>query len=102
MNNPVQYTIRNVPLAFDVRMKAEAKKLGVSMNTLLLDKLGALPKPPPKKPNEYHDMDWFFGSMTVQEADEFDRNIREMKAADRRAAEEKDVKNWQDLDGLRQ
>ncbi len=87
-SNSVQYTIRNVPPAFDARMKALAKKRGVSLNTLLLDKLGALPKPEAKKPKVYHDLDWMVGSMTVQEVDELEYNINQARQADRRQAEE--------------
>jgi hypothetical protein len=37
---------------------------------------------PKKKPVAHHDLDWFFGRWTQEEADEFDRNLREQRRID--------------------
>lgn len=84
----VQYTIRNVPPAMDAVLKSQAKKRGVSLNKLLLGKIGALPKPIARKPKVYHDLDWFYGSMTVHEADQLWGDISAARQADRRRTQE--------------
>lgn len=61
MSDYKQYTIRKVPNEVDARLKAQAKKRGLSLNKLLLDKLGALPKQG-TKPKIYHDLDFLIGT----------------------------------------
>ena len=82
MSHSVQYTIRNVPPALDAKLKAQAKRQGISLNKLLLKKIGVS-----SKPKSYHDLDFAIGSMTVQEAKEFDRVISKARNADRERAE---------------
>lgn len=86
MSDYTQYTIRKVPKWVDAHLKAQAKKRGLSLNKLLLDKLGALPKQN-TKPKIHHDLDWFFGSMPVEEADELWRVIKEAREADKKLVE---------------
>jgi hypothetical protein len=68
MSEYVQYTVRRVPRHIDLSFKAQAKKLGLSMNSFLLNKIGAQPVKATKQ-KEYHDLDWMIGSMPDDEAD---------------------------------
>ncbi len=88
MNDSIQYTVRDIPPAIDAQLKAQAKKQGISLNKLLLKKIGALPPQKSKKPKVYHDLDWFFGSMSKEGADELDAIIMEERQAARKRAQE--------------
>ena len=81
----VQYTIRNVPPAVDARLKAQARKRGLSLNSLLLDKLGAKAKVN-TTPVIRHDLDFIIGSMPHKDADNLERVIAEARQADKRQA----------------
>lgn len=88
MNTTVQYTIRNVPLAIDAKLKAQAKQRGISLNKLVLGKLGALPQRG-HKPKIYHDLDWFF-DVTAEQAQEAERvwqTIHEARQLDKKRAQ---------------
>lgn len=86
MSNYAQYTIRKIPKEVDARLKAQAKKRGLSLNKLVLDKLGAIPIKD-TKPKVHHDLDWFFGSMPAEEADELWCVIKGAREADKQLAE---------------
>lgn len=86
MNDYTQYTIRKVPKEIDTRLKAQAKKRGLSLNKLLLDKLGALPKQN-TKPKIHHDLDFLIGSMSDQEADDLWRVVKEAREIDKKFVE---------------
>lgn len=86
MSDFIQYTIRNVPPAADAKLRAQAKKQGVSLNKLLLSKIGAS-KPASAKPKIYHDLDWFIGSASPKEANELNNVIMEARRIDRDRAQ---------------
>lgn len=86
MSDYTQYTIRKVPKEVDARLKAQAKNRGLSLNKLLLDKLGALPKRN-AKPKIHHDLDFLIGSMSDKEADELWRVVKEAREADKKFVE---------------
>ncbi len=83
MSDYAQYTIRRVPRHIDLRFKAQAKKLGLSMNSFLLDKIGAQPVKA-NKPKVYHDLDWFFGSIPAEEADQLWKDIHDARQESKR------------------
>lgn len=82
MSDYTQYTIRKVPKAVDIHLKAQAKKRGLSLNKLLLDKLGALPKAD-TKPKIHHDLDFLIGSMSDQEANRLWQDVKEAREIDK-------------------
>lgn len=82
MNDYTQYTIRKVPKEVDDRLKAQAKKRGLSLNKLLLDKLGALPKQD-TRPKVHHDLDFLIGSMSDEEADQLWQNVKQARETDK-------------------
>lgn len=86
MNRPVQYTIRNIPSSVDATLKAQAKKQGISLNRLVLDKLGASPKTT-AKPKTYHDLDWFIGSGIPAELEQIQRDIQAARLQARKLAQ---------------
>jgi hypothetical protein len=86
MKDLKQYTIRNVPASADSRLKAQAKKQGISLNKLLLQKIGALPAKP-SRPKIYHDLDWMIGTMSNQEAQQFNTIISHERARARAKAQ---------------
>jgi hypothetical protein len=72
-----------VPAAVDARLKAQAKKKAVSLNMLLLDKLGAIPRQTSRKQEENQDLDWLIGSMSHEEADQVWAAISDARQADK-------------------
>lgn len=87
MSDYTQYTIRKVPKEIDARLKAQAKRRGLSLNKLLLDKLGALPEQH-TKPKIHHDLDFLIGSMSKAEIEKLSRDIDGARQVARRQAQE--------------
>lgn len=87
----IQYTIRGITPAADARLKAQAKKRGISLNQLVLSKLDVL-ETKTANPKIYHDLDWFFEDMTPErlaDAEELNRIIwEERRKAKARAQSE--------------
>lgn len=77
----IQYTIRAVPKDLDTDLRAEADRLGVSLNEVVIKNLkkakGLLAS---KKQNK--SFDDFFGVMSKKDADEFDRILKDMRQVD--------------------
>ena len=86
MSNFTQYTIRKVPKDVDAQLKAQARKRGISLNRLLLDKIGDK-KVDHNKNNILHDLDWLIGSMPENEADELWQLVHEARQSDRNRIE---------------
>lgn len=77
-------TLRNLPPALAEVIEKKAKEDHTSLNQTaikLLEKGAGLDKPPGPP---YHDLDWFFGSWTKEQADEFDAFLREERKIDPR------------------
>ncbi len=77
-------TLRNLPPALAEVIEQKALTDGASLNKTVIKLLEAgagLDKPagPP-----YHDLDWFIGSATKEQADELDRYIAEQRVIDPR------------------
>ncbi|MCX6598381.1 MAG: hypothetical protein NTV70_18670 [Acidobacteria bacterium] len=75
-------TLRNLPPALAEVIEQKALTDGASLNKTVIKLLEAgagLDKPagPP-----YHDLDWFIGSWSKEEADEFDRYLAESRVID--------------------
>lgn len=87
MSDYTQYTIRKVPKEVDARLKAQAKRRGLSLNKLVLDKLGGLPKLD-TKPKVHHDLDFLIGSMSKAETEKLSRDIDGARQLARRQAQE--------------
>ena len=73
-------TVRGVEGDLSTALKAEAAERKVSVNALVLQMLReavGLAECGPAKPRVYHDLDWFVGSITDEEAEEMLRVIEE-------------------------
>lgn len=73
-------TVRGVEDDLAAALKAEAAERKISVNALVLRMLKeavGLADTGPAKPRVYHDLDWFIGSITHEEADEMLRVIEE-------------------------
>lgn len=62
----IQYTIRNVPVEVDRRLRDSARRLHRSLNQTLLDLLSRA-SGKPQAPTSYRDLDSFFGSWTADQ-----------------------------------
>lgn len=87
MSSSIQYTIRNIPPSVDSKLKAQAKKQGISLNKLVLAKLGA----PQLKPSQgrtkiYKDLNWMRKIMPLDEARAIDQAIEQARQADKAQA----------------
>jgi len=64
--NSMQYTIRSITPKLDATLRARAKKTGKSLNEVVIEALekgsGLSQK------TEFHDLDWFIGSHTLDES----------------------------------
>lgn len=78
-----QYTIRKVSPALDKALRQRAKTTGKSLNTVVLDALnreaGVAGRATPKL---HHDLDWLFGSNTMDQK-EFDDAMKWLDSAPR-------------------
>ncbi len=74
-----QYTIRSVPDDLDRALRRQAKRLGRSLNAVLLDALRRAATRTEEKVI-HTDLDQFFGSM--QPDPEFDRALEEQRQVD--------------------
>ena len=75
-------TLRNIPMEISVKIQQQAASSGSSLNKAVIDLLTQTIGPPVVKPHRYHDLDWFIGSWTREEADEFDAALAEMRVID--------------------
>jgi len=82
----IQYTIRNIPPAIDAKLRAQASSQGISLNKLLLKKLGAHDSRVGGRTKTYHDLDWMIGSIPLEETRLIDAAIKESREADKRRA----------------
>jgi len=86
MASRIQYTIRNIPPAIDAKLKAQAKRQGVSLNKLVLGKLGAEITRVQVRNKVYKDLDWMIGALPLEETRLIDAAIQDSRAADKRRA----------------
>jgi plasmid stability protein len=73
-------TVRGVDDELGAALKTEAERRDSSVNGLvvqLLKEALGLAESRPREPKVYHDLDWFFGSITDEEADEMLRVIED-------------------------
>jgi hypothetical protein len=73
----IQYTVRNVPASVDKAIRAKARRLGCSVNDVLLESL----RSEMGVEKQYHDLDRFFGSW-VEDA-EIDAALRAQRQIDK-------------------
>jgi|SRR5579884_320053 len=86
MNN-IQYTIRNIPPAVDARLKAQAKRQGISLNKLVLSKLGAAQTRKSKgSPKVYKDLSWMWKALPLNETRLVEKAVKEARQADKARA----------------
>ncbi len=69
----MQYTIRSIPPKVDQALRSRAKKTGKSLNEVVLETL-AKGSGMTNQPILNNDLDWFIGSMTLD--DKFDEAIK--------------------------
>ena len=79
----VQLTVRGVPPELDKRLRAEARRRGLSLNRTVI-RLLAEATGQADKPRDLPNLDFeeFFGTWTAEEAAEFDARLREMRQVD--------------------
>lgn len=65
--NSTQYTIRAVPAKLDKALRKRAQKTGKSLNEVLVESL-ARGAGINIDDQTYHDLDWFVGSLTLDES----------------------------------
>ena len=99
MKDQVQYTIRNIPLTVDAKLKAQAKRQGVSLNKLLLKKIGAVSDKESKQ-RVHKDLRWMWKIMPLEESRQVDEAVRQSREADKKRAyaeyqAEKERGEWQ-------
>lgn len=86
MGDKIQYTIRNVPPVIDAKLKAQAKQQGISLNKLLLTKLG-VPRPSRQgRPKTYRDLQWMWKLMPLDETRQIDAAVKEARQTDKARA----------------
>lgn len=77
-------TVRNLPpqVAKAIRQKARQERLSLNKVVIgLLEQATGTAKKPAGRP-AHHDLDRFFGTWTREEADAFDRTLREQRQID--------------------
>lgn len=77
-------TLRNLPAELESRLEAKATELGWSLSktvTRLLEEQ-LLPSSPPLGGRRHRDLDHLAGVWSPEEADEFDRALREQRRID--------------------
>ena len=79
-----QLTVRGVDPQLEFRLKQEAQRRGLSMNrtvlAMLRQTLGLAHAE--GKPREYHDLDHLAGKWSKEEADAFDKTLKEIRRID--------------------
>jgi plasmid stability protein len=76
-------TVRNLPPGVAKAIRERARKEGVSLNRAvvkLLEEATGFTNTKPKKTVLHHDLDHLFGVWTKDEADEFDRFLKEHRS----------------------
>lgn len=86
MTHAIQYTIRQVPPGVDAHLKAQAKKQGVSLNKLLLEKIGVSNSKLNTRRKQYTDLNWMVGVLPAEEAKLIGAAITESREADKQRA----------------
>jgi hypothetical protein len=75
-------TVRNLPPAVAKAVREKARKEKLSLNKAVVKLLEEATGAEPKKKVAHHDLDRFFGTWTKEEADAFDRALREQRQID--------------------
>ena len=76
-------TVRDMPADLERFVEERAKREGLSLNRTVIKMLEeAAGTQTPAKPTINHDFDEFFGMWTEEEADEFDKQLAEMRRID--------------------
>ena len=78
--NPIQYTIRNIPVEVDRRLRDSARHLNRSLNQALLDLLSRAAGA--SETTTYRDLDSFFGSWTADP--QVDQALAEQRTIDKK------------------
>ena len=76
-------TLRNIPAEVARAIERRATEQRTSLNRVvirLLEESLGIAKQKPKK--RYHDLDWFFGSMTEEQAREMEESLRDQRKID--------------------
>ena len=73
-------TLRDIPDPIAKRIEHEAKRTGKSLNKTVIDLLAE--GTGSSKSRTYHDLDHLIGIWTDEEADEFDRLLKEQRTID--------------------
>ena len=73
-------TLRNIPPQVQKAISKKVRARGISANRAVIELLQErLAVPRRGKDGLYHDLDHLFGTMSAEEADEFDRILKEMR-----------------------
>ena len=73
-------TLRNIPPQVQKAIRAKARQKRISANRAVIELLQEqLAVPRRGKDGLYHDLDDLFGSWTAEQAEEFDRILKEMR-----------------------
>ena len=73
-------TLRNIPPEVQKGIRERARRKRISANRAVIELLQErLAVPRREKDGLYHDLDHLFGSWTAEQAEEFDRILKEMR-----------------------
>ena len=72
-------SVRNLPPAVAKAVKDKARKEGLSLNKAIVKLLEEATGVRPRKRSVHHDLDRFFGTWSSEEADAFDRALKEQR-----------------------
>ena len=77
-------TLRNLPPDLALRIEAEAKRTGASLNATVIRllKQALAPEEAVHTPQRFHDLDHLAGTWTTEEADAFDKYLAESRRVD--------------------
>jgi hypothetical protein len=77
-------TLRNLPSELEERLEAKAAELGWSLSRTVTRLLEEQLLPPPRPPGgrRHDDLDHLAGTWSAEEAEEFDRSLREQRRID--------------------